>query len=706
MLDRAGEAQRPVVTLAAPKAVPLFTSGREAFRAAAAHERDFGRYGLWLPVFMALGVALAVAVPFNPNGWALAAVVGLAGALTAVARRRSALVSLAGPSAALSACALGALLLVLEASLVGTPMLEWPQSATLEGTVTASEAKGTGRRRIIVRVEESTLRGAVPTAVRLTVAADKAPPVGARIRTKARLFPLHGPAIPGGYDGARRLYFDGIGASGYTYGAPTVLTLPGRFHGPALVHRVRDGIEARLSEAMDAKTASVAAALLVGRRGAMSPQDTEALRASGLGHILAISGLHMALVAGSVFAAVRLLLALVPGFALSQPIRKWAALAGLLAATVYLVLSGGAVATVRAYVMLSIALLAILADRPALSMRTVAIAAVVVMVMDPVSVVEPGFQMSFLAVVALVGAYEWWAGRRGNRTSGFVRTVVGFVVGLAATSLIAGIATGPVAAYHFHRVAPLGLVANLAAMPILTFVAMPAGVISLLLMPFGLEGPFLSAMALGLQGILAVAHTVAGWSSGWGTVGAIPAASALLFAGGVLWLAIFTAWWRLFGFVAVAAGLALAPFGPRYDVMVSDDGKTIAARAPDGRLAIQGKRDGFAAQTMLKADGTPPQANAGAGGLCDPLGCTLPLNTGHLAITLKSSALAEDCQLADVVVTRHAVDRCAAPLLIDRRQLRRRGAVAAKHTPGGWEVVHARPRGSTRPWHVRAYVER
>lgn len=695
-----------MLTWVVPRVGSFLVASKGALSAADAHERDFGRYALWLPVFMALGVALAVAVPFNPNGWALAAVVGLAVVLAAVARRRSGLVALAGPSAVLAACAFGALLLVIEAALVGTPMLEWPQSATLEGTVTTSEAKGAGRQRIVVRVEDSTLRGAVPRNVRLTVAADKAPPVGARIRTKARLFPLHGPVIPGGYDGARRLYFDGIGASGYTYGAPTVLSPPGRFQGPALVHRIRDGIQSRLSAVMDARTASVAAALLVGRRGAMDPQDTEALRASGLGHILAISGLHMALVAGSVFAAVRLLLALVPGFALSRPIRKWAALAGILAASVYLALSGGAVATVRAYVMLSIALLAILADRPALSMRTVAIAAVVVMVMDPVSVVEPGFQMSFLAVVALVGAYEWWAGGRGRRTSGLTRTVVAFVVGLAATSLIAGLATGPVAAYHFHRVAPLGLVANLAAMPILTFVTMPAGVLSLVAMPLGLEAPFLAAMAFGLHAILDVAHTVADWSKGWGTVGAIPAASALLFAGGVLWLAVFTAWWRLFGLVAIAAGLAFAPFGPRYDVMVSDDGRTVAARGPDGRLAIHGRRDGFAAQVMLKADGTPLPSMDGAGGRCDPLGCTLPLRAGVLAVTAKSSGLAEDCRLAEVVVTRHALAQCAAPLLIDRRQLLRFGAAGARQTDEGWLTVHARPDGPTRPWHVRPYLER
>ena len=196
----------------------------------------------------------------------------------------------------------------------------------------------------------------------------------------------------------------------------------------------------------------------------------EALRRSGLAHILAISGLHMALVAGAVFWSVRAVLALFPAIALSRPIRKWAAVAALISGAFYLVLSGAGIATQRAFIMIAIVFIAIIAERPAVTLRSVALAAIVVMAVAPETVVGPSFQMSFAAVVALVATYEWHVKRDRHvaRSDGFSRSAMRVVMlyfgGLLMTSLIAGLATAPFAAFHFNRVAPLGLVANLAAM--------------------------------------------------------------------------------------------------------------------------------------------------------------------------------------------------------------------------------------------------
>lgn len=671
-----------------------------------AHDLAFGRLALWLPVVMAAGIAAAVAAPFDPSPLALALGFGGVLVLRRVAGRVPHAAAASGPLLVLAAALAGAFLLALQSEWRGTPVLTKPQTARLVGLLTAVERASPVRHTLTIAVETSDLRGPVPRRVRVAVRGAAAYRVGQRVRTTARLFPLRGPAYPGGYDAARRLYFDGIGATGFSYGPPQVVEPSSVRSLPAVTDAVRAAVAARVAAVLPPREGAFASALLVGRRGEMAPADVEALRVSGLGHILAISGLHMALVAGSVFAAVRRLLALVPAVALRWPIRKWAAVAGLAAAAGYLALSGGSVATVRAFIMLAVALVAILADRPALTMRTVAVAAVIVMVLDPVSVVEPGFQMSFLAVVALVGACEWWAGRR-RRTSGSgpAGRIAAFLLGLALTSLIAGLATAPAAAYHFHRLAPLGLVANLAAMPILTFLAMPAGVVSMLAMPLGLEALPLTAMGAGLSAILSVAHAVAGWTGPHGLTGTVPAAAALLCALGLLCLAILTAPWRLGGVLLIAGGLALAPLAPRYDVFVSDDGSTVAARGPDGRLGFHGRAGSFAAQTWLTADGDPrAPGTALVVSRCDALGCTLPLGDGTLAVVRSPRALAEDCVLAEAVVTTERLGACPAPLAIDRDRLVSGGTIAARLTATGWRIVPARAAGARRHWHVAPTV--
>ena len=672
-----------------------------------AHDADHGRLALFLPVLAAIGIALCVAAPFEPSPWPLVAAAMLS-ALAAILLGRFARAGLlAAPFAALAALSAGGAALALQSTYFATPVIARAQSVELIGTITASENRGPDRQRVVVEIATSNLRGPVPRKVRLSVRGGEPLQVGATISAKARLFPLRGPVMPGGYDAARRLYFDGVGATGYSYGPPERLSGPPASAPRAIIHRLRVGVEARIAAALEEPSASFATALLVGRRGGMAEADVEALRISGLGHILAISGLHMALVAGSVFAAVRLALALIPGVAIRWPIKKWAAVAGLLAATIYLALSGGAVATVRAYIMLSVALVAILADRPALTMRTVAVAAVIVMAIDPVSVVEPGFQMSFCAVIALVGAYEWWTHKRVKLAIGWARPVATFLTGLAMTSFIAGLATAPASAYHFHRLAPLGLLGNLAAMPVLTFVAMPFGVISLALMPLGLEALPLKVMGGALEVILAIAHKVAEWSGEAGVVGAVPMSAAFLGAAGLLWLAILTARWRVLGLPLILAGCVLATTAPRYDVLVADDGETLAARGPDGRLTLLGDADGFAASIWLKADGDPrPPGDEVAGGRCDGLGCTLPLRDGVLAHVGSPRALVEDCRLAEVVVARIVSSGCASDFVIDRSVLMTSGAIAAWRTEDGWNVDPARPYGHVRPWHVRPTIER
>ncbi len=210
--------------------------------------------------------------------------------------------------------------------------------------------------------------------------------------------------------------------------------------------------------------------------------------------MLAISGYHMAVVAGIAFFFIRAILALIPSFASRHPIKKWAALGALATGAFYLVLSGASVSTQRAYIMIAIVLIGVMIDRPALTFRTIAIAAFVVLLLAPQAVVHPSFQMSFAAALALIAAYQFglpWRADAGTPAAARMALWGGReVFGLIMASLVAGLATTPYSAFHFHRLAPYGVLANLLAMPVISVWVMPMGILGVLTMPFGFDAVF------------------------------------------------------------------------------------------------------------------------------------------------------------------------------------------------------------------------
>ena len=303
----------------------------------------------------------------------------------------------------------------------------------------------------------------------------------------------------------------------------------------------------------------------MGDQRGIAEETQEAMRASGLGHILSISGLHMALVAGSVFWLIRALLALSPALALDYPIKKWAAAGALVVATFYLGISGAEVATVRSYVMLAIMLVAVMLDRRALTLRNVALAALVILVFSPESLLSISFQMSFAATVALIATYEALSARADRKLD--LADATGSDAGSAAhgrrsstlflTSLVAGLATAPFGAFYFQRVAPLTIVANMAVAPAVGFVVMPMALLSVV------------AHAVRPRGAAADRHAMGSRVDGRGrrddrgVVGRRGAASARCrrcrcssSSPGFLWLALWRERWRLAGIVPIVARAA------------------------------------------------------------------------------------------------------------------------------------------------------
>jgi competence protein ComEC len=452
---------------------------------------------------------------------------------------------------------------------------------------------------------------------------------------------------------------------------------------------------------------SIASALITGKRDAITTPVNDAMYISSLAHVLSISGYHMAVVAGVVFFVFRAALALVPAFASRRPIKKWAALAALIAAALYLVLSGAEVATQRSFIMTAIVLVGVVADRAALTLRTLAIAALAVLVIAPQSVVHPSFQMSFAATLALIAAYQRglpWT-MKADTSLGARVTLWGGreIAGLILASLVAGLATTPYAAFHFHRLAPYGVIANLLAMPIVSAWVMPTGLLALIAIPFGFDGPLWRLMGDGIDWMIWVALWVASLPGAVGRIPAFGTAPLLIVTAGITVLCLLKTPLRWAGAALIVIAGFMAIRTPLPEVVVAADGRAFAVRGSDGRLAIhKTSSDTFAVKEWLAADGDArlPTDLALPGSIaCDVSGCIGRLADGRLvALSLDPSGFAEDCVRAALLVTpRDAPTGCAATV-IDRRMSRANGALALTRAGGTWRIEAARPAGQDRPW--------
>ena len=644
----------------------------------------------WLAVAFAIGSLCYFVLPREPFLVALLSGAVLFAIVASVAYRRGTAWRLVTVVAVLLAGATAGKIRV--DGLIG-PEIERPVVANLSGRVIDREGRAERRPRIVLdQVRSGDIPPeAMPQRIRVTLIEKYGlPPLGGRIALKARLTPVEGAVVPGGYDPHRAAFFDGIGGSGFMLGQWTQEEDAPAYSLDLMVERIRAAIVQRIMAAEPGEAGAVAAALLVGERSGLSAETNDSLRISGLYHILSISGLHMMLIAGVTFFVVRGLLALSPSLALRRPIRKWAAAIALVVLTAYFALSGGGAATVRSYIMALIIFGAILVDRPAISMRNLAVAAFIVLALEPEGVVEPSFQMSFAAVAALIATWEFWRSHRAERLTddnivpGFrlIRLGAKAVAGVAITTLVAGFATSPFAAYHFERVATYSLLGNLLAAPLVSAIIMPFGLLSLVVMPFGLEALPLAVMAWGIDKLLDVSSFVASIPGAQVRAPAIAPVCLLFIAAGMVWLCLWRRRWRLFGLAPIALGLALIPvlIDPP-DILVAPSGTAVAVRDGAGVLRVSGARAGsyVVGQFFDEEGGAPTDAAALRLGVsCDASACLLHDRAGDLVSHVRdSSAFAEDCTRALVVATRLTVpNNCSAALVIDAKQLSRYGAHA------------------------------
>lgn len=626
-------------------------------------ERD--QLPLWLPVALGSGIAAWFVLPGGTawQAWLLIMAAIAAAALLAWHGGRLRRVMLVGAVAG----AAGMALIWWRADSVAAPVLSRPVVMDLIGRVERVEVQPARER---VRVTLAVDNPGGPARVRVN--ADTVPEglaAGERVKVRARLLGPQAAPVPGGFDFARVAWFQRLGATGRAIG-PVERVGPRSRDGPALRERLSAHIRSRL----EGSAGGIAAAFATGDRGGIALEDEEAMRASGLTHLLSVSGLHVTAVVGAALFLSLRLLALSSWAALRLPLLVISACVGAAAGIGYTLLTGAEVPTVRSCVAAVLVLIGIAIGREAFTLRLVAAGAVVVLLLWPESVIGPSFQLSFAAITAIVALHELPAMRRlsGASESHLIVRFARFVLLLLITGIVVEIALAPIALFHFHKQGLYGAFANIVAIPLTTFVIMPLEAAALLLDAIGLGAPLWWLTGLALELLLGLARAVAAVPGAQAALATVPlAAFALMIAGG-LWLLLWRGRVRACGLVPITAGAIWSFASPAPDLLVTGDGMHLAVRGPDGRLATLRPRAGeYVRSVLAERSGTIEplvDLDTQSGARCTRDVCRIDLERGgrtwrvvatRSRYLLPPAELRTECAGADIVVSdRRLPDWC------------------------------------------------
>ncbi|SFK22710.1 ComEC/Rec2 family competence protein [Methylocapsa palsarum] len=701
----------------------------EAFEKEIALRRPF----LWLPVAAGAGAVSYLYADREPSLWIIVPGAALFGALALVARGRRLAFAM---FCALCAFFAGELSASWRSARAAAPVIGRVTIATVEGYIEQMDFRPVGAR-FILRVRSASGLAPDETPFRVRLSTRRAPPfeAGTYVRLKARLLPPARASLPDGYDFARDAWFARLGAVGSSLGRIESVAdppAPGLWLSAMMsLDRGRNALARRIYAIVGGDAGAIAAAMVTGKRDLLSDQAKETIREAGIFHIITISGVQMTLVAAIFFVGFRRLLALSSTLALRYPIKKWAAVLAMAGALFYDIATGSRVGTERALVMTLIMLSAVVLDRQALTMRNLAFAAAVVVLVEPEAITGASFQLSFAAVAALVAVYEarmeakardredlrlfaarplapersarGWTGAVQSLFDSAMAHMREGPLGLLFATFCATAATASFMAYNFHELSPYVLIGNPLTLTVIEIFAVPGAIAGALLYPLGLDAWVWRYVGLGIEAIMWAARVVgrlpgatihlpafAPWSIAFLTLAVLSA---------VLWR---TAVFRAMAIPFAAIGLFGAAALPAFDLVVAPNGAAIAVRGADGRLAILGARPGlFTVEQWLRADADGRDARAAVfRESCDKIGCVGRLRDGRIvALVLDRLAFAEDCVRADLVVTPlFAPTGCAARVVIDRDRLKQTGALTIAFAPGGALVRAARSADEDRPW--------
>jgi competence protein ComEC len=661
---------------------------------------------LWSPVLLAAGIGAYFSLAIEPSIFLASVLFVIAATLIFVARGKLFATVLAILLAGFSAAK-------LRTEIVYTPMLRAPvTSAHLTGTVSKVERKSPKRQMLTINVESlsNVPSEEMPSKIHVMVFGNQPNiTIGDHIRLTARLRPLPRPVKPGAFDYARQLYFMSVGATGEAIGSVEIEGRNSsiRYASDRFFASLRTAIHARISDAIPEPLASFANALITGDRSAIPKSINDSLQKSGLAHILSISGLHMALVAGGVFTLVRALLAMSAALALTRPIKKYAAAVAMVVGLFYMMLADSGSATERSYIMIAIVFFAIIVDRPAISMHNLALAAIIILLIQPEQVLSASFQMSFMAVMGLAALFEWWS--KLDRDRAFQKNTTqrlwikgrNAIVLAILTSIVAGVLSGIPAAHHFGRLAPYSVAANAVALPITSFIVMPAALLSVFTMPLDLDWLPLKAMQFGLDLTVRWSDWINSWPGSGFRLPHISTTAAITLALGAAVICIGRFKGILLGVAAATAlgGVFISARQP--DLLIDDKSQNVAVRGPDGILEPMSRKSrGFAVRKWLEAAGQNSDDEPKMLWSCDPLVCLTESKGRKVAVLRREAEALKPCPSADILVSEYPLRKSCRGLMatIDRFDVWRGGSQAVYLTEREAVIETAKELQGRRPW--------
>ncbi len=669
----------------------------------------------WLAVVLAAGIGCWFVLPHSWQ-WTAAIIAAAALALLGLAMSRRGTVPHLGSAAFAVGItfALGVALIWARSETVGAAPIANPQIVAMDARVMGVEEQPAQDRTRLVLAYRDRETG-VARKVRVNVPQDRMVPgmaAGALVRLRTRLMPPAAPMVPGAYNFARTAWFDGLAATGSLLGEVEVLRPA---DGGGVFDRAGHALSRHVRAQLDGPEGAIAAAFASGDRGAIPDADTEAMRDAGLTHLLSISGLHVSAVIAAVYLLALRLPALWPWLALRTRLPVVAAGAGALAGIGYTLLTGAEVPTVRSCIGALLVLLALAMGREPLSLRMVAVAAAVVMLLWPESVVGPSFQMSFAAVIAIVAFHNAGPVRRflGPRDESLSRRFVRHVFVLLVTGFVIELALMPIVLFHFHRAGLYGAFANVVAIPLTTFVSMPLIAFALLLDAIGLGGPVWWLVGMSLDLLLTIAHFAASQPGAVKMAPQMGEGTIALFVMGGLWLALWSGRARQWGFAPVGLATALMLATPAPDILVGRDGRHVGiADGAGGLVMLRRSRSDYAPETLLELGGRGAHSvpiDDSPLARCNRDFCTLALPRGgrtwqvlmaRSRDLVPERALAAACERADIVIADRWLPGSCTPrwMKADRRSLGESGGLAL-YLEEGRAVSVADGEGDHGWWH-------
>lgn len=672
-------------------------------------EADRDQIMPWAAVAMGIGIALW----YHNDGawWGLLALL-LAAVLALLVYRY-------GPQTRLTALLLWAVLatalgyasIMMRSASVAAPVLDSSRVLDFYAVIRAREDIPARQMTRLTLATQG--RQDLPAIVRVNMPIDSARTElrpGAVIALRARLMPPAGAALPGAYDFARRAWFMQLGATGSVLGPVRVVTPANK---AAWMQALRREMAATIREQMPGSAGAIGATLATGDRGAISESDAEAMRRSGLAHLLSISGLHVTAMVGAAYILLLKLLALVPPLALRLRLPIIAACGGAVAAIAYTLFTGAEVPTIRACIAALVVLAGLALGRDAITMRVIAAGAIIVMLFWPEAVLGPSFQLSFAAVTAIVALHEhrWTKARFARREEVIWPRLARGIAALFLTGLVVELALLPIALFHFHKAGLYGALANIIAIPLTTFVIMPSLALALLFESIGFGLPFWWLCGMATEALVALAHFVSAQPFAVTLLPTMPDAlfGTLLLAG--LWLALWQQHWRYWALPVLMVGTVLIVQQRAPDIFVLSDGKHMALRTEANQLAMLRTRSGEFTRAMLMENSAvsaePVAIEDWPSAKCSPDSCVILVRRGgrdwRILATrsryyLDALEMAATCRRVDIVISERSLPKSCQPtwLKIDRRFLRDQGGVTIDLVQR--QIITVRQQVGTHPW--------